>query len=152
MTHKLSTLPSPWYAKGLSFQCTGCGHCCTGAPGYVWLTDEEITALASHLNLSREEFLHAHTRSVEGRISLNEDPGHYDCTFLKENQCTVYEVRPQQCRTFPWWGENLASPKAWRQASRECEGICSQAPTVSFEEIEAQHQIQEETNKRYAHD
>jgi len=34
--------------------------------------------------------------------------------FLKDKQCTVYPVRPAQCRTFPWWKENLSSKEAWR--------------------------------------
>ena len=33
----------PWYAAGLQFGCTECGNCCAGAPGYVWISTEEIT-------------------------------------------------------------------------------------------------------------
>ena len=31
--------PDTWYHLGLRFQCTGCGDCCTGAPGYVWINN-----------------------------------------------------------------------------------------------------------------
>ena len=37
----------PWYHEGLSFTCSQCGDCCTGAPGYVWVNNEEIAALAA---------------------------------------------------------------------------------------------------------
>ena len=37
----------PWYKDGLGFQCTQCGDCCTGAPGYVWINAAEI-AFASY--------------------------------------------------------------------------------------------------------
>jgi hypothetical protein len=40
----------PWYKDGLRFTCTGCGDCCTGAPGYVWVNKEEIEALAAETN------------------------------------------------------------------------------------------------------
>ena len=29
------------------------------------------------------------------------------CVFLGEKGCTVYEARPEQCRTWPFWPENL---------------------------------------------
>ena len=37
----------PWYRDGLRFECSQCGDCCTGAPGYVWVNKEEIASLAS---------------------------------------------------------------------------------------------------------
>ena len=37
--------------------------------------------------------------------------------------CTVYEARPLQCRTWPFWQGNLMSRKAWQEASRTCLGI-----------------------------
>ena len=36
----------PWYAEGLKFTCTQCGNCCTGGPGFVWISREEIRRLA----------------------------------------------------------------------------------------------------------
>ena len=49
-------LEKPWYHEGLRFECTGCGDCCTGAPGYVWLTEEEIRALAEAGGATPEQF------------------------------------------------------------------------------------------------
>ena len=45
MSEKTDT-NQPWYADGLSFTCTQCGNCCTGGPGYVWISDMEIDRLA----------------------------------------------------------------------------------------------------------
>lgn len=112
-----------WYREGLVFKCTGCGACCTGSPGYVWLTNSDIEALAKELEISREDFLNTYTRLVEGRISLLEDPKNFDCVFLRGKKCTVYTSRPKQCRTFPWWKDNVKSPKAWRQTALGCEGV-----------------------------
>jgi len=126
---------SPWYADGLRFKCTQCGQCCTGAPGYTWVSDEEINAIAQYLSLSVEEFTKKYLRKVHGRWSLLERSGNYDCIFLKDKKCEVYPVRPKQCRTFPWWAANLHSPKDWERAAQFCEGINSDAPLVTLKTI-----------------
>ncbi len=127
----------PWFHQGLRFSCTGCGQCCTGAPGYVWVTKEEIHQLAEYLQLSFDEFEKKYLRLIDGRSSLVEDPISYDCIFLKENRCSVYPHRPKQCRTFPWWIDQLESPQAWKEAAKMCEGIHAEAPLHSQEEIES---------------
>jgi Fe-S-cluster containining protein len=125
-----------WYKNGLKFTCTGCGACCAKEPGYVWLSSLEIEQMAKHLNLSQEEFLKRYTRKVFGRVSLLEKPN-YDCIFLKNNRCEIYTVRPRQCRTFPWWPDNLDSPQAWKETALRCEGIDHpDAPVVPFETIQ----------------
>jgi Fe-S-cluster containining protein len=125
-----------WYKEGLRFKCTGCGECCTGSPGHVWVNDEEITELADHLQISIEVFIKLYTRRIGNRRSLKEHPKNYDCVFLKERKCLVYSARPTQCRTYPWWPENLASRKAWEEEKQRCEGIeHPDAPLVSVHDI-----------------
>jgi Fe-S-cluster containining protein len=113
----------PWFTGGLRFRCTGCGDCCTGAPGYVWVTGEEMELLAQHLGLTRDEFEREYVRSVGVRKSLVEyDNG--DCVFFdgKSRKCTVYEARPRQCRTWPFWESNVRSPEAWERTCEVCPG------------------------------
>ena len=136
---------SPWYQEGLAFQCTGCGQCCTGAPGYVWVNDQEIQEIATYLNLTLEDFARKYLRKAQGRFSLIELPKTYDCIFLKGNKCEIYPVRPIQCRTFPWWPQHLISEQAWKEAARYCEGITSSAPIVPLDTIEEQKTLQEKT-------
>ena len=106
----------PWYHAGLKFQCTQCGDCCTGAPGYVWVNKEEIEALAALLKLDVEEFEKRYVRRVGIRKSLVEFPNG-DCIFFhsESRTCQVYQARPRQCRTWPFWNSNLASPEAWQR-------------------------------------
>lgn len=127
-----------WYAEGLRFKCTECGQCCTGAPGYVWVSDEEIKTMANYLGLNTAEFGRKFLRYVDGRYALLEKPGSYDCIFLKDKKCELYQVRPTQCRTFPWWVQNLCSPEDWEEAAKYCEGISQNAPLVPFEVIQEQ--------------
>ncbi|MFI5334876.1 MAG: YkgJ family cysteine cluster protein [Chlamydiales bacterium] len=129
----------PWYKKGLHFNCTQCGACCTGSPGYVWIDEKEIEAMAKFLKISDEEFVKRYTRKVQGRLSLIEHPKTFDCVFLKERKCLLYNARPRQCKTFPWWSENLASKEAWEETAKRCEGINQpDAPLINFGEIEKQ--------------
>jgi Fe-S-cluster containining protein len=113
----------PWFEKGLRFECTACGDCCTGAPGFVWVSREEIAALAGRLRLEVAEFEKRYVRKVGLRKSLIEyDNG--DCVFFDSNtrKCTVYQDRPRQCRTWPFWASNDATPEAWKETCRVCPG------------------------------
>jgi Fe-S-cluster containining protein len=114
----------PWYKDGLRFQCTGCGDCCTGAPGYVWVNGDEIAALAAELRMEVPEFEKRFVRNVGIRKSLKERKKTYDCVFLdaETHKCTVYAARPRQCRTWPFWDSNLRTPEAWAQTCDVCPG------------------------------
>ena len=115
---------APWYAEGLRFKCTGCGDCCTGAPGYIWVNQAEIDALAARLEMSVAAFEAEYVMQIGIRRSLKELPESYDCVFLdaKTRKCTVYEDRPRQCRTWPFWDSNLKSPEAWDERCEACPG------------------------------
>jgi Fe-S-cluster containining protein len=126
-----------WIDKGLPFHCTGCGKCCTGAPGYIWINEEEEQAIASHLGLDLNEFRQKYTEKVRERTTLIELPEQdNDCVFLKGKSCSIYDVRPTQCRTYPFWPDNLSSRAAWKETAAECEGIQQEATLVPRKEIE----------------
>jgi|SRR5580704_10561832 Fe-S-cluster containining protein len=117
------TKRSPWYKDGLNFTCTQCGNCCTGAPGVVWVTDEEIAQIAALRGMTIEEVRRLHTRLIDERVSLTEHKNG-DCTFFDADtrRCTVYGARPSQCRTWPFWNSNLESREAWETMQKSCPG------------------------------
>jgi len=129
---------SPWYRNGLRFCCTQCGNCCTGAPGVVWVSDEETRQIADYLDKSIGEIKLMHTRLVGGRVSLKEF-ANGDCTFFdaRTRRCKIYPVRPVQCQTWPFWPSNLTSKETWREIQQICPGS-SAGEFVSLEEIENQ--------------
>ena len=126
----------PWYHEGLAFECTRCGACCTGAPGYVWVNDAEIARLAAFRNESVDQFSRKYVRQVGQRFSLIEKPGG-DCVFWdKASGCTVYSARPAQCQTWPFWPENIESRDDWDHVTSVCPGS-GRGQVFTVEEIRA---------------
>jgi Fe-S-cluster containining protein len=112
----------PWFADGLRFTCTQCGDCCTGAPGYVWVTDAELAAIAGHLGQEVAEVRALYSRKSRGRQTLREK-ANGDCVFYdRKKGCTIYPVRPPQCRTWPFWDSNVETPEEWQKTCELCPG------------------------------
>jgi Fe-S-cluster containining protein len=118
--------PGPWWRDGLRFSCTKCGLCCGGAPGTVRFTAAERSAMALALEISDTEFDLLYTWKKYGVLSIREKPN-YDCVFLKTergvSECGVYEARPAQCRTFPFWPDVLESRRSWDDFALSCPGM-----------------------------
>jgi uncharacterized protein len=132
----MADVKGPWNREGLAFECTRCGACCTGAPGFVWVNADEIAKLAEFLGMDQQAFSRRYVRRVSSRYSLVEKPGG-DCIFWsKDAGCTVYSERPVQCRTWPFWAENIESRQAWERTQRGCPGA-GRGQWFSLEEIEA---------------
>lgn len=114
-----------WYAAGLRFSCRRCGACCTGEPGHVWLGPGEAAALAERLGLTEAAFLGQYARRVYGLWSLREEEEGRCVLYLHGSGCTAYEVRPRQCRTWPFWPRVVASRRAWEEEAAGCPGMDS---------------------------
>lgn len=117
-----------WYAAGLHFECTGCGACCSGpGEGYIWVTRPEIELIARHLKTTPGQLRQKYLRRVGLRTTIIEHETTKDCIFLRtiggRKQCVIYPVRPSQCRTWPFWPDNLSGPNAWNNAGLRCPGI-----------------------------
>ncbi len=89
-------------------KCESCeGRCCTGESGYIYVTQDEILALATLLKLETADFVEQYLYKKGYKYSIKEvlyEDSH-DCIFYDRasNGCRVYEARPTQCRTFPFW-------------------------------------------------
>lgn len=115
----------PWYVEGVRFQCTACGDCCKNhGEGfqYVFSTRAERRAIAQRLGMTLRNFEAEFTERVMGALSFVSKGD--ACVFLNEQgRCSVYEVRPKQCRTFPFWPELMDSRGAWdRDVASFCPG------------------------------
>jgi Fe-S-cluster containining protein len=129
-----------WYAGGLNFECVQCSRCCSGpGAGFIWVKKTEIEFIAEYLKISPELLRQKYLKRFALRTTIIEHPVTRDCIFLREIQgqrkCSIYPVRPNQCRNWPFWSENLASANAWNKAAQKCTGI-NRGRLYSLEEIE----------------
>lgn len=117
---------SPFYARGLRFSCTRCSHCCRHEPGYVFLSRKDLRDLVAITGVAEPDFLGLYCVRVQigelPRLSLREKPN-FDCIFWEEGGCSVYEGRPLQCRSYPFWASNVDSEESWKRTARDCPGI-----------------------------
>jgi Fe-S-cluster containining protein len=139
-----SAAGSDWFGTGLRFECTQCGNCCSGPPGAVWFDEADGAAMARVLDLDEPTFYATFARRVNGRWTLLERQAMQglDCVFLDRESapgralCRVYDARPPQCRTWPFWPENLRSVRSWTKAKKRtpCPGMDT-GPLIPVEKI-----------------
>jgi len=109
-----------------SSACAMCGgNCCIGESGYIWVNYEEIEAIANFLNLTIEDFAQKYLIRAKNRYSLKEIKTKnlgYACIFfdLEKRLCKIYDVRPSQCKSFPFWEQFKNDTK---ELIKECPGV-----------------------------
>jgi Fe-S-cluster containining protein len=118
-----------FYAQGLRFSCVRCSSCCRYESGFVFLSQKDVIVLVKQVRIDYNDFIETYCRWVPSDsgaewLSLKEkkEAAGYDCVFW-EGGCLVYDARPLQCRTFPFWRSILASPCSWKFAADSCPGI-----------------------------
>ncbi len=105
--------------------CERCeGRCCTGESGYIWCSVKEMQDIAKFLGLEFSEFTSKYIKKVGYKYSLIEQKveDSFECIFFdsKLKRCSIYEVRPKQCRTYPFWD---SFKDEIDEVVKECPGI-----------------------------
>jgi Fe-S-cluster containining protein len=115
----------PWWSEGIRFECQGSGRCCVsrGEFGFVYLTKDDRARMAKVLKLTTPAFTKKFCAKTDGVWHLVEGKGP-ECVFLEQgNRCSVYEGRPVQCRTWPFWPEVMGA-KTWKtEVAAYCPGV-----------------------------
>ncbi len=108
--------------RTFDFACSACGRCCSG-PGEVYFTDEDLEKIYIYLKLDANQAQALKRKLIQfRRRGLHTHSSGKTCLFLKKNLCTIYPVRPLQCRTFPFWPSNFSSPESLDELRTECPG------------------------------
>ncbi len=108
-----------------SSACATCeGRCCTGESGYIYVTKDEIKDIAEVLKIDINELRVKYLFKKGYKYSIKEFKYNdsYECVFYdrESNGCRVYNARPSQCKTFPFWDYYKTRVDELKQ---ECPGI-----------------------------
>jgi Fe-S-cluster containining protein len=107
---------------GLRFQCQpGCTNCCE-QQGFVYLTEGDLKRIAEYMGMTAASFERKYVYRTNHRLRLRV-PRHSQCHFLREGGCSIHEVKPAQCRAFPFWPELVDDKREWKQTAKYCPGI-----------------------------
>ena len=92
--------------------------------------------MAREMKLSVDAFERQYIRRI-GRDKSLKEFGDGDCVLLdrQTRRCTVYQSRPIQCRTWPFWTSTTESPEAWAETCQDCPGAGT-GKLYSIEQIE----------------
>jgi Fe-S-cluster containining protein len=127
-----------WYARsGLRFACTRCGACCK-RPGFVYLTRVEGDRIAERLqgpDANADTLLGELWVEDEDGLLVIDVPEEAACPLLGPNGCTVHDIKPMQCASYPFWPEILGSERKWKAEKKYCEGINDAAETYSADDV-----------------
>ncbi|MEA3228838.1 MAG: YkgJ family cysteine cluster protein [Campylobacterota bacterium] len=95
------------YAFNLDACATCQGRCCTGDSGYIYLNRSEIEKISLLLGIPIKEFINQYLFKKMYKYSIKEIVynGSHECVFYDRdsNGCKIYDARPTQCKTFPFW-------------------------------------------------
>lgn len=111
-----------FFSDGLRFECIRCGACCTGEPGIVRVSEAEILCIADWLKRSVDEFFQESIERIAQGYGIRERKDGA-CMFWRDTGCSIYPVRPQQCRLYPFWFKLLRNRAAWEAEKKRCPGI-----------------------------
>lgn len=76
--------------------CEACGgRCCIGESGNIWISPDEITAFAEHLNLTRDEFVTQYLSKIGYRYSIKEIEykDGYRCVFFDTDKNSAVHIK-----------------------------------------------------------
>ncbi|MFN7904826.1 MAG: YkgJ family cysteine cluster protein [Pseudobdellovibrionaceae bacterium] len=147
----LNPTSSRFFKDGLKFQCQSSGNCCTsrGEYGFVFLTKDDRQRMANQLKISPSAFTRKYCEKTKGLWHLKEEKGKPDCMFLSQKKCSIYEARPTQCRTWPFWPE-VMNAKTWsKEVASFCPGV-GKGKLHSAKDIQTALDLQSESEKDLA--
>lgn len=126
-------MPKWWEKEPLRFECQpDCFKCCS-KPGVVYFDSEDIRHAARYLECAVSDFKRTYLTREDGEWMIDV-PENEVCPFLTETGCGIHDVKPRQCRAYPFWRENLHSRNHWKLAAIFCPGI-DRGPMVPVEMI-----------------
>ena len=122
-----------WEKEPLRFECqSDCFKCCA-KPGIVYFDRAAIKNAARIIKISTERFKKGFLKLDNGQWVHEVESGN-PCSFLTPEGCAIHNGKPLQCRSYPFWHENMTSKSMWKFVGAFCPGI-GIGPSVSIATI-----------------
>ncbi len=126
-------MPKWWEQEPIRFECQpDCFKCCM-KPGVVNFDKEDIQKAAKFLEIKTSGFRQEFLKKDFGVWEMELQEGEV-CKFLTMQGCGIHPSKPKQCRTYPFWKENLETRNHWQLTAGFCPGI-GQGPVIPPAEI-----------------
>ncbi len=88
--------------------CRDCANCCRALT--IIPKSPDIKRLSDHLGMEPYEFRQKYLKKDhEGDLVFKQRP----CPFLKQSKCSVYEARPEPCRSYPHLEAQHMAGRGW---------------------------------------
>ncbi len=140
----------------IQFECVACGNCCRG-PGHALISDRDVDRLSQHLDVTPQEFIAKFAEPIayqQSGASSARPWGMYlrknddACIFLRDDQCTVHEAKPDGCRLGPFTLDIVGSERNWRRFVSLCPGI-GEGPAIAWDDAEESLRSDYELQRSY---
>jgi Fe-S-cluster containining protein len=113
-----------WEKESPRFECQpDCFKCCA-KPGIVYFDKSSIENASKITNLSTMHFKKEFLKRDDGQW-IHEVKDGNPCAFLTLEGCSIHFGKPIQCRSYPFWRENMTSKSMWKLVGSFCPGIDS---------------------------
>jgi uncharacterized protein len=115
-----------FFENGLYFSCIRCSRCCRIEPGFVFLSQDDLTKLCVWFKFEEKVFIEKYCREVSWNDGVSllclREKENNDC-ILWDNGCIAYGARPVQCTTYPFWTRLTSDLESWSDERHNCPGI-----------------------------
>jgi Fe-S-cluster containining protein len=119
------------------FECTKCGLCCGDTEQktrHILLLESEAEEISQKTSQKTQDFCEPIIGKEPYVYEMEKTMG--KCVFLKDNQCTIYELRPLICRFYPFELKFSSDQNRYIfTATQECIGM-DKGKTLSKEDFE----------------
>jgi len=113
------------YPKHVRFRCMRCAICCGDTKDKIrsiLLLEIEVDHISKSTSMDFDKFAEK-IKGFEPYIYQMRKTEDGKCVFLKDNSCSIYQIRPLICRFYPFQLKNLGNNRYAFAYTDECQGI-----------------------------
>jgi hypothetical protein len=100
-----------------------------------------VVRIAQYMKMSIRKFEKTFAERVDGRSHVKLEGPEAACPFLGGNEqngwCQIHDVKPMQCKTYPFWPHIAEDDAKWKREAERCPGI-GQGPVIPKKLVQIQ--------------